>query len=295
MGTSISLGNYEPDEVPEPWEEYQFRDLSRAYYTQSINMTFKSGDINLVHCITALTSLELNKCYTDSAKDIRINKVPRICYLSALTIYMDNKGKIVKGEKVLTEFKLIYDYSKKRHLLDTSYKIRKEKEACIDAKELHKDILENKIITFRTGKIYVLKKFHEYIKQASLCNRRTDVNYTNLKVAENRDELNKTISLLGITTSAVGFIPGKAPVIADTAMKILGLALSAEPRFSLAEYTYPIKGPVYLDETTKIENYERKNVNGYVSPQRLTPRNLNEENRDILKELENYGIKVTTK
>ncbi|KIO50861.1 hypothetical protein [Flavobacterium hibernum] len=295
MGTSISLGNYEPDEVPEPWEEYQFRELSRAYYTQSVNMVFKSGDINLVHCITALTSLELNKCFTDSAKDITIDKVPRKCYLSALTIYMDNKGKIVKGEKVLTEFKLIYDYSEKRHLLDTSYKIRKEKEVCIHAKELHRDILENKTVTFRTGKIYVFKKFHEYIKQASLCNRRTDVNYTNLKVAENRDELNKTLSLLGITTSSVGFIPGKAPIIADTAMKILGLALSAEPRFSLAEYTHPIKGPVYLDQTTKVENYERKNTNGYISPQELTYPAPYKENKDILKELEDYGIKLTTK
>ncbi|MCM0666930.1 hypothetical protein [Flavobacterium tyrosinilyticum] len=289
MVTSISLGNYEPEEVPEPWEEYQFRDLSRAYYTQSINMAFKSGDINLVHCITALTSLELNKCYTDSAKNIDINHVPRKCYLSALTIYMDNKGKIVKGEKVLTEFKLIYDYSENRHLLDTSYKIRKEKEACIDAKELHKDVLENKTLTFRTGKIYILKKFHEYIKQASLCNRRTDVNYTNLKVAENRDELNKTLSLLGITTAAVGFIPGKAPVIADTAMKILGMALSAEPRFSLAEYTYPIKGPVYLDNTTIIQKYKRDNSNGYISPQR--PKGDPEkENRDLLKELEDFGL-----
>jgi hypothetical protein len=294
MGTSISLGNYEPDEVPEPWEEYQFRDLSRAYYTQSINMAFKSGDINLIHCITALTSLELNKCFTDSAKNIDIDKVPRKCYLSALTIYMDNKGKIVNGEKVLTEFKLIYDYSEKRHLLDTSYKIKKEKEACIDAKELHKNILENKTVTFRSGKIYVLKKFHEYIKQASLCNRRTDVNYTNLKVAENRDELNKTLNLLGITSSAVGFIPGKAPVIADTAMKILGMALSVEPRFSLAEYTYPIKGPVYLDETTTIQEFKRKNNNGYISSQQgeQQPRF---EKKDILKELEDYGLKITTK
>jgi len=289
MGTSISLGNYEPDEVPEPWEEYQFRELSRAYYTQSVNMAFKSGDIKLVHCITALTSLELNKCFTDSVKNIDINQVPRKCYLSALTVYMDNKGKIVKGEKVLTEFKLIYDYSEKRHLLDTSYKIRKEKEACIHAKELHKDILENKTVTFRTGKIYVLKKFHDYIKQASLCNRRTDVNYTNLKVAENRDELNKTLSLLGITTSAVGFIPGKAPVIAGTAMKILGMALSAEPRFSLAEYTYPIKGPVYLDKTTEIREYKRENYNGYISSQKLDGKPKNAE-RDVLKELEEFGL-----
>lgn len=291
MGTSISLGDYESDEVPEPWEEYRYRDLFRAYYTQSVNMAFKSGDINLVHCITALTSLELNKCFTDSTKNIDIYKVPRKCYLSALTIYMDNKGKIVKGEKVLTEFKLIYDHSEKRHLLDTSYKIRKEKEACIDAKELHKDVLENKTVTFRSGKIYVLKKFHEYIKQASLCNRRTDVNYTNLKVAENRDELNKTLSLLGITTAAVGFTPGKAPVIADTAMKILGMALSAEPRFSLAEYTYPIKGPVYLDQITKVENYERKSYNGYVNPSQ-TLIESNNYKRDVLAELEEFGLKI---
>lgn len=83
-------------------------------------------------------------------------------------------------------------------------KIRKEKEVGIHAKELHRDILENKTVTFRSGKVYVLKKFHEYIKQASLCNRRTDVNYTNLKVAENREELEKTLNSLGIGETAVG-------------------------------------------------------------------------------------------
>ncbi|WP_289664965.1 hypothetical protein [Flavobacterium panacagri] len=66
MGTSISLGNYEPDPVPEPWEEYRCRELSRAYYTQSLNMTIASD--GLLHCVTALTSLELNKCFTDSEK-----------------------------------------------------------------------------------------------------------------------------------------------------------------------------------------------------------------------------------
>ncbi|KIO50739.1 hypothetical protein IW18_21610 [Flavobacterium hibernum] len=95
--------------------------------------------------------------------------------------------------------------------------------------------------------------------------------------------------MLGITTSAVGFIPGKAPVIADAAMKILGLALSAEPRFSLAEYTYPIKGPVYLDKTTEIREYKRENYNGYISSQKLDGKPKNTE-RDVLKELEEFGL-----
>ena len=51
----------------------------------------------LFHCITALTSLELNKCYTDPAERGDISRTPRNCYLSALTIYMDNKGRIIKG------------------------------------------------------------------------------------------------------------------------------------------------------------------------------------------------------
>jgi hypothetical protein len=74
-------------------------------------------------------------------------------------------------------------------------------------------------------------------------------------------------------------------------MKILGLALSSEPRFSLAEYTYPINGPVYLDNTTTIQEYERKNYNGYVSPQRKDgePRR---ENKDILKILEEWGLNI---
>lgn len=122
-----------------------------------------------------------------------------------------------------------------------------------------------------------------------MCNRRTDVNDTNLKVAENRNELNKTLNLLGITTSAVGFIPGKAPIIADMAMKILGMALSAEPRFSLAEYTHPIKGPVYLDRRTKYLEYERFNTNGYVSPQRPKKETLKYIDIDILETLEDYG------
>lgn len=288
MGASIKFGDYEPEIVPEPWEEYQYRNLSRAYYTQSLSMAIDSD--GLLHCITALTSLELNKCYTDSEKDLYINQTPRMCYLSALTIYMDNKGEIIKGEKILTQFKLIYEVSKGTHILDTSYKIKKKKEACIDAKELHNHVIKNKTVTFRNGKVYLLKKFQEYIIQASLCNRRTDVNYTNLKVTANRDELNKTLNLLGITVSSVGFASGKAPVIADTAMKILGLALSAEPKFSLAEYTYPMKGPVYLDESTTIRKYEIKNYNGYTSPQRF----LNEynEKRDILQELQGYGLKI---
>ncbi|MBF4516681.1 hypothetical protein IRZ71_10010 [Flavobacterium sp. ANB] len=287
MGTSISLGNYEPEIIPEPWEEYQYRDLSRAYYTQSLNMTIDSD--GLLHCVTALTSLELNKCFTDSEKNDNINKTPRNCYLSALTIYLDNKGEIIKGEKIMTQFRLIYDQSKNRHILDSSFKIRKQKEACIDAKELHDHVIKNKTVTFRNGKIYLLKKFHEYIAQASLCNRRTDVNYTNLKVTANRDELNNKLSLLGIGESSVGFVSGKAPVIADAAMKILGMALSAESQFSLAEYTYPIAGPVYLDNKTRIQKYKRENTNGYVSPQR-TKGKPEQENRDTLKELEECGF-----
>lgn len=293
MGTSISLGDYEPEKVPEPWEEYQYRDLSRAYYTQSLNMTIDSD--GLLHCVTALTSLELNKCYTDSEKDSTVNKTQRNCYLSALTIYMDNKGEIIKGEKILTQLKLIYDQSKGRHILDATFKIRKQKEACIDAKELHDHVIKNKTVTFRNGKIYLLKKFHKYIVQASLCNRRTDVNYTNLKVTANRDELNNKLSLLGIGDSSVGFLPGKAPVIANVAMKLLGMALSAESQFSLAEYAYPINGPVYLDEKTKIENYERKSYNGYISSQKLSSPPPHEEKRDVLKELEDYGLNIKEK
>jgi hypothetical protein len=294
MGTSISLGDYEPEKIPEPWEESRYRDLSRAYYTQSLNMKIDTDNDGLLHCITALTSLELNKCYTDSEKNGAINTAPRMCYLSALTIYMDNKGEIIKGEKILTQFKLVYDASKDRHLLDSSYRITKEKEACIDAKELHDHVIKNKIVTFRNGKVYLLKKFHEYIIQASVCNRRTDVNYTNMKVTANRDELNKTLSLLGIAVSTVGFLKASASVIADTSINILGFALSAEPRFSLADHTHPIKGPVYLDAITTIQKYEIENHNGYTTSQRLKDK-PREENRDLLKELEECGLKILKK
>lgn len=284
MGASISLGDYEPEKVPEPWQEYQYRDLYRSYYTQSISMKING----LFHCITALTSLELNKCYTDPVEKGNVSTTPRNCYLSALTIYMDNKGRIIKGEKVNTTFRL--KYVNGEHILDSSVKIRKELEQCVDKKELHNLVIKNKQITFRNGKIYLLEKFHEYIKQASICNRRTYVNYTYLKVSENRNELNNKLSLLGITTAAVGFVPGKAPVIADYAIKILGFALSAEPRFSLAEYTFPINGPVYLDEQTMYEKYERDNSNGYVSPQRLKDKKTLK--RDTLNELKEWGINI---
>ncbi|WP_394774240.1 hypothetical protein [Flavobacterium sp.] len=285
MGSSIIFGDYEPEIVPEPWEEYQYRDLSRAYYTQSVSIKING----LFHCITALTSLELNKCYTDPVEKGEYTfTTPRNCYLSALTIYMDNKGRVIKGEKVLTRFRLKNNSG--IHILDSSFKVKKNTERCVDKKELHNLVIKNKQITFRNGKIYLLKKYHEYIIQASICNRRTDVNYTNLKVTGNRDELNKKLSILGITAASVGFASGKAPVIADNAIKILGLALSTEPRFSLAEYTFPINGPVYLDEQTIIQEYKRENTNGYVSPQRFIKEYT--EKRDVLKELEDYGLKL---
>lgn len=289
MRPSISLGDYEPEAIPEPWEEYQYRDLYRSYYTQSISMKING----LLHCITALTSLELNKCYTDPVeKWENESTTPRNCYLSALTIYIDNKGRIIKGEKVNTTFRL--KYVNGEHILDSSTKIRKELEQCVDKKELHNLVIKNKQIAFKNGKIYLLKKFHEYIIQASICNRRTYVNYTYLKVSENRNELNNKLSLLGITTAAVGFLPGKAPVIADYAIKILAFALSAEPRFSLAEYTYPVNGPVYLDDQTLYQHYKRDNTGGYVSPQRAEGKPMNKV-RDILKELEDYGLKTAIK
>lgn len=112
-----------------------------------------------------------------------------------------------------------------------------------------------------------------------------------MKVMANREEINKTLSLLGIGLSTIGFIPGRATTIADTSIKILALALTIDPRVSIADYTLPIKGPVYLDEITVIQNYKRKSVNGYVSSQRKIsePRR---ENKDILKILEEWGLKI---
>jgi hypothetical protein len=289
MGTSISFGEYEAEKISEPWEESRYRDQYRAYYTQSLNMPIDTDKDGLLHCITVLTSLELNVCYTDSEHNVTINKAPRHCYLSALTIYMDNKGQIIKGEKILTEFMLAYDTIKERQMLDTSFRMRKEREVCINAKALHDHVIKNKALTFKTGKVYLLKKFHEYIIQASLCNRRTAVNYTHLRVTENRDEINKTLSLLGISLATIGFLPGKAPIITDTAMKILGLALSAEPRFNLAEYTYPIQGPAYLDKTTIFQEYIAKNYNGYVAAQKAIG-DSKKIDSNILKQLEEWGL-----
>ncbi|MFB9079649.1 hypothetical protein ACFFLS_07155 [Flavobacterium procerum] len=49
MGTSISLGDYEPERIPEPWEESQYRSQRNAYYAQSIDMDINNLSIVLQH------------------------------------------------------------------------------------------------------------------------------------------------------------------------------------------------------------------------------------------------------
>ncbi|MFB9079648.1 hypothetical protein ACFFLS_07150 [Flavobacterium procerum] len=240
--------------------------------------------------------MELNECFSDPVeKDEYLNTVPRKCYLSALTIYMDNKGKIIKGEKVLTTFKLKYINYKPDpcYVFDSSFKTKKEVELCVDGKELHNHVIKNKKIKFRNGKEYNLNSFHTYIVQASICNRRLDVNYTHLKVTSNRDELNKKLNLLGIAVSLVGFVNLQAIKIADYSIKFLALAISIEPRFSLAEYTYPINGPVYLDNQTFFQAYEKKNYNGYVSEQRKDGPLITNPEEDLLRLIvKDYGVKI---
>lgn len=302
MGTSVSLGDYEPEKVKEPWEKHQYRDVSKAYYTQSVNKMVNK----LNHCVTALTSLELHECYSDPDEKHNEyqNTVPKINYLSAVTIYMNSIGKIIGGERVLTQFKVIHDKnspsSARKYKVDNSYPIKRKKENCVDGKELHNHIIKNKKIQFRNGNFYLIKKFHKYIKEASICNRRTDVNYTNMKVTKNRDELNALLGNLALIGGSIGFVETKGAEVLAKGLEYFCYALDIEPKIGIAERMYPIRGPVHLDKKTVHRYY--KTVPGDVPKDALTNENTEphqieydkalEDSANILEYLEDYNLQI---
>jgi hypothetical protein len=299
MGVSVSFGNYEPKKIKEPWEEHQYRDLSRSYYTQSINMMVD----NLSNCITALTSLELNECYTDPNPDKGETypyTVARINYLSAVTLFMDNCGEIIGGEKVITEFKVVYNGKDSlgfhQYKLDNSYPIKKKKYDCLDAKELHNSVIKNAKIAFKRGNDYLIKKFHKYIIEASICNRRTDVNYTNMKVTKNRDELNALLGNLALLGGSIGFVEAKGAEVVLKGVEIFCYALDIEPKIGLAENTYPINGPVHLDKLTTYKYYkavQKGDLDFHQIPRTAEERGKGKSDQtNILEKLENFKLKV---
>lgn len=298
MGTGISFGEYKPEKSKEPWEKHQYRDVSKAFYTQSVNKMISK----LNHCVTALTSLELHECYVDpdeKHKEYQYS-VPKINYLSAVTIYMNNIGKIIGGERMLTEFKVVHDKNSSMHAreykIDTSYAIKRKKENCVNSKELHNQVIKNKKMLFRDGNFYELKNFHKYIKEASICNRRTDVNYTNMKVTENRDELNKLLGNLALMGGSIGFVPGEGAEVLAKGVEIFCFALDIEPKIGMAERMFPIRGPVQLDKLTTYKYFkavQRENLEfEQISITAKERQNVAFDKMDILEKLEKFGLKI---
>ncbi|EKT3967335.1 hypothetical protein NTJ12_002422 [Flavobacterium psychrophilum] len=299
MGTSVSLGDYEAEKLKEPWEKHQYRDTSRAYYTQSVNRMVNK----LSHCLTALTSLELHECYTDpdERKNEYENNVPKKCYLSAITIYMNNCGKIIGGERVLTEFKVKNSGIKNglnevTYILDNSFPIKRKKENCVDGKELHNHVIKNKKIQFRNGNYHDIKTFHKYIKEASICNRRTDVNYTNMKVTERRKELADLLTNMSIAGATIGFVKGEGAKVLKKGMDYLFYAIGLEPKLEAIDNLYPLDMVVHIDKLTTYKYYEavqRGDLEFYQKERTATERKSRvKDSTDILDKLEEYGFKV---
>ncbi|MBS7231180.1 hypothetical protein KHA90_09090 [Flavobacterium psychroterrae] len=299
MGISVSLGDYEPEKLKEPWEKHQFRDTSRAYYTQSVNKMVNK----LSHCLTALTSLELHECYTDpdEKKNETENTVPKINYLSAVTIYMNNCGKIIGGERILTHFKVITTGKENGlkdvvYKLDKSYPIKKKKENCVDGKELHNHIIKNKTIQFRNGNFYVIKTFHKYIKEASICNRRTDVNYTNMKVTKSRKELSDLLTNMSIAGATIGFIEGTGAEVLKKGLDCFFYAIGLESKFEAIDNLYPLNGPVHIDKLTTHKYYEAVQGGDLDFYQKEIShkqrKSSKEDGTDILDKLETFGLIV---
>lgn len=295
MGISVNLGDYEPEKVKEPWEKHQYRDTSRAYYTQSVNRLVNK----LSYCLTALTSLELHECYSDPDRNEIWPTVPKINYLSAITVYMNNCGEIVGGEKVTTQFKVIFDKNSSSHnrkyKLDKSYPIKRLKENCVDGSELHNHLLINKRIQFKSGNYYDVKTFHKYVTEASICNRRTDVNYTNMKITARRKELADLLATMSITGASIGFIEAKGAEILKKGLDCLFYAIGLEPKLNVIDNLYPLDMTVHLDKLTKYKYYKAvQGANLEFSQKSRSPEdrgNGTADDGDILEKLEMIGLK----
>ncbi|ENA1795601.1 hypothetical protein ABF176_002448 [Flavobacterium psychrophilum] len=259
MATNISFGTYTPPPASkEPWQESQYRDTSQAYYTQSVNMMVN----NLSHCITAITSLVHHQCYSDPdpKKGEIIPTVARKHYLIALTVFINNCGEIIDAESVLTKFKTVFDKNSSIHdrefIIDKSYQIQRIKTACSDKEKIHDSVINKKLIKFKGGKNVPIKTFHKFIVEASICNRRTDVNYTNMKVTKSREELNDLLDNLALAGGAIGFVETKGAEVLAKGVNYFCYALDIQPKYSIAEHLFPLVGPVHLDKKTTHKYYK---------------------------------------
>ncbi|MEA9412505.1 hypothetical protein [Flavobacterium sp. PL02] len=239
MGTSISLGDYEPEERKEPWEEHPRIDLKWAYYTQSISMRING----LRHCVTALTSLKKYSGYGYEKADGYPYQQDKNIYASALNIYINNIGEIIGGDCVLTTYRTIADRNG-NETLDKVYGVKKEKKLLIESTELHNLVIREGKVRFRNGNEYVLNTFLSYIKEATIVNRTLDQNYTRVMITEDKSEIEKILGRLAIVGGIIGFIPisesAGTLIVAQEVVNVFCFLLDIDSEINTLDKAFPM-------------------------------------------------------
>ncbi|GEM_PF-1498836 len=239
METSIRLGDYEPERIPEPWEKHPRVSLKWAYYTQSISMNINGEH----HCITALTSLKKYSGYGDDKADGFPNQQDKDVYASALNIYINNIGEVIGGDRVMTTYRTIADAEGVEEL-DRNFGVKREKDLLIDGPELHRLIIEKGRVQFRNGNEYILNSFLNYIKEAMIINRTLDQNYTRTIISEDKSKIEKILARIGIVGGLVGFIPfseaAGAAAITQEVVAVFCFLLGLEPEINTLDKAFPM-------------------------------------------------------
>ncbi|OXA86892.1 hypothetical protein [Flavobacterium hercynium] len=239
MGTSISFGDYEPTRISEPWKKHQRVALKWAYYTQSAAMQIN----NLQHCVTILTSLKIYSGYNDEKFDGYPYQQDKNIYASALNIYISNTGDIIGGDCVVTYYKTIGSKSGFEEL-DKNYEVRRKKKSAIDGSTLHNLIINEGRVKFRDGSEFKLGTFQNYIKEATIVNRKLDQNYTRIMISKDKSEIEKILTRLSIFGGIIGFIPvseaAGAFVLTKEVIGIFCFFLGLESEFKTLDLAYPM-------------------------------------------------------
>lgn len=239
MGTSISLGNYEPERIQQPWEKYQRVDLKWAYYTQSAAMQVN----NLRHCVTILTSLKIYSGYNDEKFEGYPNQQDKYIYASALNIYINNTGDIIGGDCIITSYKTVGDKFGEEEL-DKTYKVKRKKKILIDGSELHNLVIKEGRVRFRDGTEFILGTFLKYIKEATIVNRSLDQNFTRIVISKDKSEVEKILSRIGIAGGIIGFIPvsetAGVVVLGKEVISVFCFFLGLEPEINSLDISFPM-------------------------------------------------------